>query len=85
MYGEYSTVEGDLRLPDLTLQAVEDYAMLLGCLHQLEEVSVMVLKDTAMYVYIIIYCDGGGETVCGLVHSHLKDALRLKGRNLYLP
>ena len=26
---EHSTIEGDLRLPDLTLQAVEDNAMLL--------------------------------------------------------
>ena len=40
---EYSTAEGNLRLPDPTLQAVEDYTMLLGCLHQLEEVSLTVL------------------------------------------
>ena len=73
--GEDCTVEGDLRLPDLTLQTVENYAMLLGSCHQLEEVSVMFLRGTAVDAYIIMHYDYAGETVCCLVHLHLKDML----------
>ena len=55
---EHSTVEGSLRLPDLTFQAVEDNAMFLGCLHQLEEVSVMLLRsvttDTYHYMAVML-------------------------------
>ena len=72
---EYSTVEGKVRLPDLTLSAVKDYAVLLGCLYQLEKVSVMVLGGTAIDAYIIMYHDYAGEMLCCLVHLHLKDVL----------
>ena len=73
--GEYCTVEGNLGLPDLTLGAVEDYAMLLGCLHQLEEVLVMLLWGMAIEAYIIMYHDYARETVFFLVIAHLKDVL----------
>ena len=53
--GEYCTIEGNLGLPDLILQAVEEYAVLLGCLHQLEQVLVMLLWGTAIDAYIITY------------------------------
>ena len=59
----------------MTLQAVEDYAMLLVCLHQMEEVLVMVLTGMAVHACIIMYCDYAGEIVCCLVHSYLKDVL----------
>ena len=75
LYSEYSTVEGNLRLRDLTLQDVKVYAMLLGCLHQLKEVLVMVLRGTAVDAYIIMYWDNARDMVCFLVHSHLKDVL----------
>ena len=47
--------------------------MLFGSLHQLEEVSVMVLG--AVDAYIIMYHNNARETVYGLVYSHLKDIL----------
>ena len=62
-------------LTDLTLQAVKDKAMLIGSLHKLEQVSVMLLKGMAMYAYIVMYSNNTGETVCCLVHVHLKDIL----------
>ena len=71
---EYCTVEGNLGLPGLTLSAVEDDAMF-GCLHELEQVSVMPLRGMAVYTYIIMYGDYAREMVCCLVHAHLKDIL----------
>ena len=50
--------------------------MLLGCLHQLEEVLVIVLRGIIICAYIIMYHDYARETVCGLVHLHQKDILR---------
>ena len=47
--------------------------MLFGCLHQLEEVLVMVLRGMAIDTYIVVYCVNVGVTVYCLVHSHLKD------------
>ena len=38
LVSEYCAVEGNFRWPDLTLSAVEDNAMLMDCLHQLQEV-----------------------------------------------
>ena len=35
----------------------------------------MVLGGTAIDAYIIVYCNNAGETVCCLVHLHLKDIL----------
>ena len=35
----------------------------------------MILGSTAIYTYTIVYHNYAGETVCGLVHSHLKDIL----------
>ena len=52
--GEYSTIEGNLRLPDPTPQAVKDNTMLFGCLHQLKEVLVMVFGGMAIDTYIIM-------------------------------
>ena len=72
---EHSTIEGNLRLPDLTLQVVEDNAMFLGFLHQLEEVLVMLLRGITIDAYIIMYDEYAREIVCCLVHSHLKDVL----------
>ena len=71
---EYSTKEGNLRLPDPTLQAVEDYVMLFGCLHQQEEVSFMVLGGMAIDTYIVHH-NNARKMVCCLVHFHLKDIL----------
>ena len=64
---KYITIEGNLRLPDLTLQAVEDYAVLFGCLHQLEEVSVMVLRGMAIDAYIVMHCDNARESVAWFI------------------
>ena len=51
---EHCAIEGNLRLSDLTLSTAEDNAMLMGCLHGLQEVSVMLLGGTAIDVLIII-------------------------------
>ena len=75
MCSEYCTIEGDLGLPDLTLSAVKGDVMLFGCLHELEQVSVMPLRGMAVYTYIIMYGDYAREMVCCLVHAHLKDIL----------
>ena len=40
---ESCTIKGNLKLPDVTLSAVEDDAMVLGSLHQMHEVPVMLL------------------------------------------
>ena len=72
---EQSTIEGNLRLPDLTLCTVDNNTMLFGCLHQLQEVSVMLLGGMAIYTYIIFNDDYAWETVCFLFHLHLKDVL----------
>ena len=49
--------------------------MFLGCLRELEWVSVMLPGGIAIYAYIVMYVNYAGETVCCLVHSHLKDDL----------
>ena len=49
--------------------------MLFGCLHQLEEVLVKLDRGMAIDAYIIMYHDYARETVCCLVHTHLKDIL----------
>ena len=51
---EHCAREGNLRLPVLTLSTVEDNAKLTGCLHQLQEVSVMHLRGMAIDTYIIM-------------------------------
>ena len=60
-------MEGYLGLPDLTLQAVEGDAVFFGCLHELEQMLVMLLRGMAVYVYIIMYSNYARETVCCLV------------------
>ena len=50
----HSAIEDNLRLPDMTFCAVEDNAVFLGYLHQLQEVSVMLLRGTAIDAYIIM-------------------------------
>ena len=73
---KHSTIDGDLRLPDLTFCVVEDNAMLFGCLHQLHEVPFMLLGGAAVYTYIVMNDKYASETVFCQVHSHLKDILR---------
>ena len=51
---EHCAIEGNLRLPDLTLCTVEYNVTLMGCLHQLQEVLVMLLVGTAIDAYIIM-------------------------------
>ena len=87
--GEYSTVEGNLKLPDVTLQAVKDNDMLFGCLHQLEDVSVMLLSGTAIHTYIIMDHNNAGRwiVVWSICISKMSwNIFRLNGicRNLYL-
>ena len=53
--GENCTPEGNFRLPDPVLRAVEDDAMLAGHLHKLNQVSVMLLRVTAIYAYISVW------------------------------
>ena len=72
---KHSTVEGNLRLPDPTHEAPEHNAMLFDCIHQLEEVLVMLLRGMTIDAYIVMYGNNARETVCCLVHSHLKDIL----------
>ena len=45
----------NLGLADLTLQAVENDAVLFGCLHELEQVSVILLGGMTVFAYIILY------------------------------
>ena len=64
--------------------------MLFGCLHQLKEVWVMLLWDTAVEACIIMCCNYAGEMVCYLVHSHLREVLghfqaEWHMQELYLP
>ena len=68
-------VEGNLGLPDMALRAVEDDAMLACHLHKVQQVSVMLLRGMAIDAYIIMNGDNARETVCYLVHVHLKDIL----------
>ena len=55
--------------------SVEDNAMFPGCLHQLEEVSVMLLWGITIDAYIIMYGNNAGKTVCCLIHLYLNDVL----------
>ena len=66
-----STLKGDLCLSDLALWAVEDNAMPGYCLHELQEVLVMLLRSMAINVYIIMNGNNDRE----MVHEHLKDIL----------
>ena len=71
--GEHCTIEGDLGLSDLALTAVEGNVMLGCCLHKLQKVPVMFLRDAAINAYVIMHGNYAGEMVCYLVHAHLKD------------
>ena len=51
---EHCIIEGNLRLSDPTLSTAEDNAMLIGCLHQLQEVWSCSLGVTAVDTYIIM-------------------------------
>ena len=57
---EHCTIEGNLRLPDVTLSTVEDNAMFFVCLHQLQEVLVMFLRGMTVDTYIIMNGDYAG-------------------------
>ena len=50
-----TTIEGNLMLPDGTLSAVEDTAMLFGSLHQLKQVLVRLLRGTTVDSIVIMY------------------------------
>ena len=54
---ENYTIEGNLRLPDPTLGTVEDDAMFCSGLHQVQEVSFMLLRVMAKYAYIVMHGD----------------------------
>ena len=60
LHSEHCTIEGNLRLPDPTLWTVEDDAMFYGCLHQLQEVSVMLLGGMAVDAYFTMNGDYAG-------------------------
>ena len=51
---EDCTIEGNLRLHDVALIAAEDNTMVLGSLHQVQEVLIMLLRGTAKYAYIVM-------------------------------
>ena len=51
---EHCVIEGNLRLPDLTLGAVEENAVFFGCLHQLQQMLVMLLRGMAVDSYIVM-------------------------------
>ena len=53
-------IEDNLRLPDVALSTVEDDAMFLGSLHQVQEVPVMLLGGTTKDTYIIINGNNAG-------------------------
>ena len=54
---EDCAIKGNLRLPDVTLNAVEDNNMVLGSLHQVQEVLITLLRGMAKYAYIIMNGD----------------------------
>ena len=72
---EICTVEADLRLPDSTFGAIENDSVLAHCLHELYQVSVMLLGHSAIDAYIIMDHNDIGEAVCHLVHVHLENVL----------
>ena len=49
------TIKDNLRLPDVALNTVEDDAVVLGSLHQVQEVLIMFLRGMAEYAYITMY------------------------------
>ena len=49
--------------------------MLAHHLHELQEVSVMLLRGMAIEAYIIMYGNYAREMVCYLVHVHLGDVM----------
>ena len=57
---ENCTIEGNLGLPDAGLSAIDDDAMFLGRLHQMQEVPVMLLSGMAKDAYIIMNSNNAG-------------------------
>ena len=51
---ENCTIEGNLRLSDVVLSAVEDNAVFFGSLYQTQEVPVMLIRGMAEDSYIIM-------------------------------
>ena len=74
--GEDYNVEAYLRLPASALGTVEDDSIPDCCLHELYQVSVMLLRHSPIETYIIMDCDAARELVCHLLHVHLKDILQ---------
>ena len=69
---EHCTIKCNLRLSDVVLSAVEDDAMVLGSLHQVQEVSVMFLGSVTEDEYIIMNGNNPSrQMVCCLVNLHL--------------
>ena len=44
----------------MAFSAVEDNTMILGSLHQVQEVLIMLLRDTVKYAYNIMNYDNAG-------------------------
>ena len=51
---KHCTIKGNFRLPNATLSTVEDDAMVFGSLHQVQKVSVMLLRSSAEDAYIVM-------------------------------
>ena len=49
-----------MKLPDVTLSALEDDDMVFGSLHQVQEVLVMLLGSAAKDAYIIMNGNNAG-------------------------
>ena len=73
---EDCAVEADLGLPDAALGTVEDDCVLTYHLHELHQVSVMLLGGLAIDAYVVVDHSDAGEAVCHLVHTHLEHVLR---------
>ena len=53
------TIKGNLRLPDVTLCAIEYNTMGLGRLNSAQEVLIMLLRSMTKHVYIVMNGDNG--------------------------
>ena len=53
-------IKGNLRLPEATLSAIEDGAMVFGSLYQVQEVLVMLPRSAAEDAFIIMYSNNAG-------------------------
>ena len=54
---EDCAIKGNLRPADVALGTVEDNIMVLGSLHQVQEMLIVLLRGMAEYTYIIMNGD----------------------------